>query len=166
VNRLLAFLVWEVLLIGCQPGELPAVVSPSESSSIEPSGLSASAPPGGECAPAPTWLISRLEHLLIVPGATLSRIFTLPAADLSTADGEGIGAVSSPVWVAAFVNGAGVRPQLATWLVSTLDEQAAGEVWAADVNAHRYSDASWLGGPITGVGFADVRRCAGPVPEP
>ena len=117
----------------------------------------------GPCRAAPAWLVSRLEAALTPPGSALTRIFVERAADVrGSAEVTGL---SAPWWVAALINGAGVRPAPAAWLVERLDESSSPRIWAADVNARRYSKHR-AGNDLDGDGLSAVRDCVGLAPQP
>jgi hypothetical protein len=156
-NRLVALGASVIILAACQAG--------TPSTAIQPSMPSMRTTTPAECEEAPAWVVQRLEQTLVVPGATLSRIFAISASGL-VADDDEIATLASPWWASALINGVGVRPAVGIWLLSALDEGARLRIWAADVDAHRYSNAAWPGRPISGVGLDRVRDCVGPPPEP
>ena len=119
-----------------------------------------------ECDEAPAWLAGNLEQTLTVRGATLSRIFLRRASELSDGGDAELSSLAAPWWAAALINGAGVRPQPAVWLISAREQGAEIRIWAADAGAHRYSNATWNGHAISGTGLQEVRDCVGPAPEP
>jgi hypothetical protein len=149
-----------LVLVACRastPGGASEMASdPSRSAPMESSSAG--------CRAAPGWLVGRLQAALTPPGSSATRIFVVPARDLT--GGPQVSALTDAWWVAALVNGAGVRPASAAWLVEELDPTSRPTLWAADVNAHRYSTADWIGGELAGDGLATARECVGPPPEP
>jgi hypothetical protein len=156
--------IWIFATIGCVI-VLAACSTPRPMASpSQPMPSFSGSPAGGSCRDAPAWLVSRLEATLTPPGATLSRIFVVPAANL-TGDPEAA-KLPDPWWAGALINGAGVRPAPARWLVAELDEAADPQILAADVNARRYSNAEPVSDALDGDGPAAVLACVGPPPEP
>jgi len=149
-----------VVLSACAAGASPG----SGEASGGPAGASQAV---GVCEPAPDWLIVVLQDALVVREATLSNVYVLRAdgfssgpAQLQTTEFE------SAWWVAGKISGAGVRPEIATWLTNRTSRDQAGQILSVDAAAQRYSTwESDQGQPIIGPGISDVRACVGPIPE-
>ncbi|MEP6469342.1 MAG: hypothetical protein ABJC24_06180 [Chloroflexota bacterium] len=123
--------------------------------------------PASDCQPAPSWLGVRLEETLAVRGATLSRLFLGPAANIGGGPAEvGSDFFRSPWWVAAMISGVGVRPEIGVWLVNAVKEGPGLRIVAADAVSQRYSMRGAPSEPIQGDGLAAVRSCVGTPPEP
>jgi len=144
-------------LSGCTSGGSSPGTTPAKS----PTG---SATP---CQPAPPALVSFLEGGLSVRGATLSHGVVVPATGLDRSSAGLPPSFAAAWWVGARITGAGVRPELIVWLVSSLAPRTADQVVAANATARR--DSPWSpadGKDISGPGLADVAGCVGPMPAP
>jgi hypothetical protein len=153
-SRTLATIGCVVLLAACSTEPIPGGGSPDGS---RPSA-------GGPCRAAPAWLVERLEAALTPPGATLQRIFVVRAGTVS--GDQRAATFADPGGVGALINGAGVRPAPATWLIDGLRQSAEVTILGADVNARRYSSAAAASDAIGGQGMARVLACVGPAPVP
>ncbi len=119
------------------------------------------------CQPAPPELVSYLEGGLSVRGATLSHVVVVPATGIDRSSAGLPPSFATAWWVGARITGAGVRPELIVWFVSSLAPRSADQILAANATARR--DSSWSpadGEDITGPGLADVAACVGPMPVP
>jgi hypothetical protein len=161
MGRAQTFLVLACLcLVGCSPGL-------QSSSSVAPGDSVSSSLPAADCQPAPDWLGEKLEKTLAVRGATLSRLFLGPAANIRGGPVEVRSEVfRSPWWVAALINGVGVRPEVGVWLINAVKEGPGLRIVAADAASQRYSMRGAPSEPIQGDGLDEVRSCVGTPPEP
>jgi hypothetical protein len=157
VARVLATVGCVALLAACNVARPPAS---GGSAALQTS----SELPASPCRDAPAWLVDELQGTLTPPGSGLSRIFVVRAANI-TGDPRAAG-FDDPWWVGALINGVGVRPAPARWLIASLDRAADAQILAADVNARRYSNVPSGGEALDGEGFATVLGCVGPAPLP
>ena len=121
-----------------------------------------------QCIPATDLMISDVSAGIVERGATLSRVYLVPAQRLSS--GPPIvmtDAFSAARWVAGMISGAGVRPEVAIWLGDGRLPREGGALLSVNAAAHRYS--SWpfdTADPIRGDGLEEAVACVGPIPEP
>jgi hypothetical protein len=160
VTRFVASVACVALLAACR---VPAGQGAATSSgtSVPEASISSPMESPRACRAAPAWLVSRLEAALTPPGSGLTRIFVQRATNVTGSDE--VSGLPAPWWVAALINGAGVRPAAASWLVERLDESSSPRIWSADVNARRYSKHR-SGNDLDGGGLSAVRSCVGPAP--
>ena len=129
-------------------------------------GTSSSVPPA-DCNDAPTWLVDAIGEGILVPGAYLSNAYVGPASAFSSGPPELFtDAFAEAWWVAGRLNGVGVEPELGIWVTNRMAAGAAGQIFAANASASRYT--RWGEGVsqrIVGDGLPSVQACVGPMPS-
>lgn len=99
-------------------------------------------------------------------GATLSDVYIRPTDGFSSGPPElQTREFASAWWVAGKISGAGVRPEIGTWLTNRTSQEREGEILSVDAAAQRYSSWQAPDEPIRGPGSAELRACVGPIPE-
>lgn len=116
------------------------------------------------CEDAPAALADRLDGELLVRGAYVSNLFVAKAQDLP----EPPTGFEEPWWAAGKITGAGVRPEVGTWLWERTAKGEVGMVQSANASASRYFNFDVVdpslaeASPIVGA----LVDCVGPMPEP
>lgn len=169
MGRAMLLILAVSLLASCARylGPAPGPSGTDDQSSIPSAGqsqVSASAGAGG-CTAAPDWLRQAVQDGLVVRGATIAGIFVGPAGPFTSGSGPVMGSeFASASWIAARIDGAGVRPEVGLWVADSIEPGLT--LFAANSAALRYS--AWGQGgsdPIRGEGSQAVIDCIGPIPE-
>jgi hypothetical protein len=156
------------LFLGIGPTPIP---SAAESQGAESQGAPASDGSNtaslGPCQPAPDWLVSALQDGLVVRGATLSEVYAGEASSFSSGPEQVLSASFAQAWwIVAKINGAGVRPEAAIWVTNRTQAGTAGDIFAANPAALRYSEWGQGGSiAIRGDGQDALLACLTPIPE-
>jgi len=120
------------------------------------------------CQQAPDWLVTRLAQGLLVRGSSLSEVYIGVASDFTSGPAVVLTAEFMPAWwVAAKINGAGIRPEIGLWVAGPIHSGSFGQLFGANAAAQRYT--KWGSGssdPIRGMGSESVLACLAPIPEP
>lgn len=130
----------------------------------DPGGSSTSTAP---CTDAPSWLVDAIGDGILVRGAYLSNVYIGPASGFTSGPPELLSdAFGEAWWVAARLNGAEVQPVLAVWVTNRTTPNAAGQIYAANPAASRYTEwGAGVSAPIVGDGLQNVQSCVGPMPS-
>lgn len=128
--------------------------------------IESSSGPPADCTDAPTWLVDTISHGILVRGAYVSNVYVGPASGFTSGPPDLFtDAFADAWWVAGRLNGVEVQPALGVWVTNRTAPDAAGEIFAVNAAAIRYTEwGEGVSNRIVGEGLEPVQACVGPMP--